>query len=106
MINYLGWLIDTEKELLSKLKEKDQEIEIVKERAENKIIQQGMYQFVICNHSLSNSKKKDEISKFVLSDILYMLSQLSFFNFLLNRIISSYKEKCNYTNRINGTVSR
>ena len=39
------------------------EIEKLQERmtsltAEDKIIQQGMYQFIICNHSLNNSKKK------------------------------------------------
>ena len=46
VINYLCGFIDTEKELLSKLKEKDQEIEIVKDKVtsltpEDKIIQQG-----------------------------------------------------------------
>ena len=84
VINYLCWLIDTEKELLSKLKEKDQEIEILKESvtsltAEDKIIQQGMYQFIIYNHSLSDSKNKDEINKFVLSDMFIYVITIIFF---------------------------
>ena len=40
--------------------------------AEDKIIQQGMYQFIICNHSLSNSKNKNVINKFILSDIFIL----------------------------------